>query len=159
MKSIYRFIIVFLLLITILIFLFTKNQLSNSVNKLINEKLIISTTTTIKIPLKQLEKDKTVTICVVVCGERKDEALTMLKSALIFTHVPLEFIVITEDDLIIDFDEKLTDWKYKTNKTFTYTIKPIKFPDQSDVIMWKKLFKPCAAQRLFLPVNIQSNNH
>lgn len=93
-----------------------------------------------------------VVICVVACGDRLEESLTMLKSALVFTNRPLRFIVIADGNLITAFDEKLTEWQYKTNKTFNFILKPVTFPENSDVSMWKKLFKPCAAQRLFLPV-------
>lgn len=94
-----------------------------------------------------------VTICVVVCGDRLDEALTMLKSALVFTNRPLQFVVLAEEKLIPAFSEKLSEWKLISNKTFDFLVRPITFPEDSDVAMWKKLFKPCAAQRLFLPVS------
>jgi UDP-xylose:glucoside alpha-1,3-xylosyltransferase len=94
-----------------------------------------------------------VTICVVVCGDRLHEALTMLKSALVFTSRPLQFIILAEQNLIPAFDEKLSEWRLISNKTFDFLVRPITFPDGSDVAMWKKLFKPCAAQRLFLPVS------
>lgn len=158
MKSIYRFVFLFLLLIGFIIFLIFMNKMSNAIDRRIsNKKLTIKPTPLSlenSVKIININNKKIVTICVVVCGDRQDESLTMLKSALIFTHVTLEFIIITEDNLIADFDEKLTEWKYKINKTFTYSIKSIEFPDHSDVTMWKKLFKPCAAQRLFLPVNI-----
>lgn len=95
-----------------------------------------------------------VSICVVVCGDRLHEALTMLKSALVFAQKSLHFIVISEPNLIPAFEEKLAEWQIIANKTFTFVVQPITFPKQSDTAMWKKLFKPCAAQRLFLPVTI-----
>lgn len=94
-----------------------------------------------------------VTICVVVCGDRLHEALTMLKSALVFTNRPLQFVILAEQNLIPAFSEKLSEWRLISNKTFDFLVRPITFPDGSDVVMWKKLFKPCAAQRLFLPVS------
>ncbi|XP_023246784.1 glucoside xylosyltransferase 1 [Copidosoma floridanum] len=93
-----------------------------------------------------------VVICVVACGiNRLDESLTMLKSALVFSKRPLRFIVISDYALIPAFHEKLTEWKHIVNKTFNFVVRPVTFPDIADVTMWRKLFKPCAAQRLFLP--------
>lgn len=94
-----------------------------------------------------------VTICVVVCGDRLHEALTMLKSALVFTSRPLQFVILAEQNLIPAFSEKLSEWRLISNKTFDFLVRPITFLDGTDVAMWKKLFKPCAAQRLFLPVS------
>lgn len=94
-----------------------------------------------------------VTICVVVCGDRLHEALTMLKSALVFANRPLQLVILAENNLIPAFSEKLSEWKLISNKTFDFVVRPITFPEGSDVAMWKKLFKPCAAQRLFLPVS------
>lgn len=76
----------------------------------------------------------------------------MLKSAVMFSKVHLKFIVITEDKLIKDFSEKLDQWKSITNNSFSYTVMPLTFPVDNS-LEWKKLFKPCASQRLFLPVN------
>jgi UDP-xylose:glucoside alpha-1,3-xylosyltransferase len=99
-----------------------------------------------------------VTICVVVCGDRLHEALTMLKSALVFTNQPLQFVILAEHDLLPAFSEKLSEWRLISNKTFDFLVRPITFPEGSDAAMWKKLFKPCAAQRLFLPVGINNFN-
>ena len=97
-----------------------------------------------------------VVICVVACGDRLEESLMMLKSALIFSKRPLRFIVISDHNLIQAFSEKLSDWKELYNQTFEFVVRPVEFPEDDNVVMWRKLFKPCAAQRLFLPV---SNNY
>lgn len=49
-----------------------------------------------------------VVLAVVACGDRLDETLVMLKSALVFTQAPLRFIIFAEDDLIESFSEKVT---------------------------------------------------
>lgn len=98
-----------------------------------------------------------VTICVVVCGDRLHEALTMLKSALVFANRPLQFVILAEHNLLPAFSEKLSEWRLISNKTFDFLVRPITFPEGSDAAMWKKLFKPCAAQRLFLPVRINNS--
>jgi UDP-xylose:glucoside alpha-1,3-xylosyltransferase len=49
---------------------------------------------------------------------------------------------------------QLNEWKISTNHSFTYEVLPITFPLQGNTDEWRKLFKPCASQRLFLPVSI-----
>lgn len=46
---------------------------------------------------------------------------------------------------------QLDQWPRFIAARFQYTIYPITF-SVGDAEEWKKLFKPCAAQRLFLPV-------
>lgn len=70
-----------------------------------------------------------------------------------FSKVHLKFVVLTEDKLLKDFSEKLELWKDTTNNSFSYVVMPLTFPVDNS-LEWKKLFKPCASQRLFLPVNI-----
>lgn len=92
-----------------------------------------------------------VVVAVVACGDRFQETMNMLKSAIMFSKVHLKFIVVTEDKLIKSFNEKLEQWQDITNKGFSYTVMPLTFPIENS-LEWKKLFKPCASQRLFLPV-------
>lgn len=96
-----------------------------------------------------------IVIVVVVCGMRLDETLTMLKSALLFNvdKHPLRFVIITEEQLQENFKEKLEDWLALIGKVFKYELMPLTFPKKNEK-EWKSLFKPCAAQRLFLPVGI-----
>ncbi|XP_012173005.1 glucoside xylosyltransferase 1 isoform X2 [Bombus affinis] len=147
MKSVYK--LFFLCLIFIgLIILLNLTNFSNKIYDASTKEAVVSTT------VKKLQPPSItgeVTICVVVCGDRVDEALTMLKSALVFTCRSLQFIILAETSLIPAFNEKLAEWKLLSNKTFDFVVKPITFPEGSDAAMWKKLFKPCAAQRLFLP--------
>lgn len=93
-------------------------------------------------------------IAVVVCGMRLDETLTMLKSALLFNidKNPLRFVIITEEQLQQNFKEKLEDWLGLIGNVFKYDLLPLTFPKKNEK-EWKNLFKPCAAQRLFLPVS------
>ena len=46
-------------------------------------------------------------VVVVACGDRLQETLTMIKSAVMFTRTDVMFIVITEDVLIDSFEEKV----------------------------------------------------
>lgn len=96
-----------------------------------------------------------IAIVVVACGERHNEALNMIKSAIMFNRnqAPLKFVVVAEEQLKQNFVEKLDDWQEINDNIFTYEIHSLTFPE-ADKDEWKKLFKPCAAQRLFLPVRI-----
>ncbi|XP_034023368.1 glucoside xylosyltransferase 2 [Thalassophryne amazonica] len=90
-------------------------------------------------------------LAVVACGSRLDETLTMIKSALLFSFKKIRFHIFAEDPLTSQFAEKLNQWPRTVSAKFQYTIYPITF-SVGDAEEWKKLFKPCAAQRLFLPV-------
>ncbi|KAL5288943.1 GXYLT2 family protein [Megaselia abdita] len=94
----------------------------------------------------------TIYIGVVSCSGRSAETLTLLKSALIFREdkVKLHFIIITESSTLDVFEEKLSDWREILPKQFNFTVLPTQFPEKNEKV-WRTLFKPCAAQRLFLP--------
>ena len=73
----------------------------------------------------------------------------MVKSALIFnSKADLNFVIVTERELQEILDVKLTN--LKEFREFSHEILELKFPDENREV-WMKLFKPCAAQRLFLP--------
>lgn len=76
----------------------------------------------------------------------------MLKSAIMFSKAHLNFIVFAEDQLISAFTEKLDEWKTLTEDAFSYKVMSLVFPVDNPA-EWRKLFKPCASQRLFLPVS------
>lgn len=95
-----------------------------------------------------------IVIVVVSCGMRQQETLNLLKSAIIFGFEHrLKFVVITEDNLMSGFREKLEDWSNIVKNKFTYEVLPLIFPKENEA-EWRNLFKPCAAQRLFLPVRL-----
>lgn len=97
-----------------------------------------------------------IVIVVVSCEMRQPETLNLLKSAIIFGYdYPLKIIIITETDLMTGFREKLEDWSILTKTKFTFEILPLTFPKENEA-EWRNLFKPCAAQRLFLPVSLTS---
>lgn len=48
-----------------------------------------------------------IVVAVVACGNRLLETLNMLKSALMFSKVKLNFIVVAEERLIESFNEKV----------------------------------------------------
>ncbi|XP_041672648.1 glucoside xylosyltransferase 2 [Cheilinus undulatus] len=90
-------------------------------------------------------------LAVVACGNRLDETLTMLKSAVLFSIKRIRFHIFAEDLLAPLFKERLNQWPRSVIAKFQYSIYPITF-SVGNTDEWKKLFKPCAAQRLFLPV-------
>ncbi|KAM9759477.1 glucoside xylosyltransferase 2 [Menidia menidia] len=90
-------------------------------------------------------------LAVVACGDRLDETLTMLKSALLFSLKQIKFHIFAEDPLAPQFEQRLNQWPSSISAKFQYRIYPISF-SVGNADEWKKLFKPCAAQRLFLPV-------
>ncbi|XP_030308954.1 glucoside xylosyltransferase 1 isoform X1 [Calypte anna] len=92
-------------------------------------------------------------LAVVACGERLEETVTMLRSAIIFSIKPLQFHIFAEDQLHKSFKDILDDFPYEGK--VNYTLYPITFPTES-AAEWKKLFKPCASQRLFLPLILKN---
>ncbi|XP_064511961.1 glucoside xylosyltransferase 1 isoform X1 [Pseudopipra pipra] len=92
-------------------------------------------------------------LAVVACGERLEETVTMLRSAIIFSIRPLHFHIFAEDQLHERFKDILDEFPYEGK--VNYTLYPITFPTES-AAEWKKLFKPCASQRLFLPLILKN---
>ncbi|XP_071188057.1 glucoside xylosyltransferase 1 isoform X1 [Salvelinus alpinus] len=90
-------------------------------------------------------------LAVVACGQRLEETLTMLKSAVMLSIKPLCLHIFAEDQLHASFLEALESWPSSFRCRFNYTLYPITFPHEN-AGEWKKLFKPCASQRLFLPL-------
>ena len=68
--------------------------------------------------------------------------------------IMLRYIFLTLCFLI--FLIKLDSWPRAVQTKFNFTIYPITFPEEN-AKEWKKLFKPCASQRLFLPVGVESS--
>ncbi|KAI2648677.1 Glucoside xylosyltransferase 1 [Labeo rohita] len=97
------------------------------------------------------ERLEPVGLAVVACGSRLEETLTMLKSAVLFSRRHLHFHIFAEDDLHAGFRQTLESWPQRFRSKFDYSIYPITFPSEN-AREWKKLFKPCASQRLFLPL-------
>ncbi|XP_056137992.1 glucoside xylosyltransferase 1-like [Lampris incognitus] len=96
-------------------------------------------------------RDETMHLAVVACGPRLEETLTMLKSTVLFSQKPLHFHIFAEDHLHASFSKALESWPSMVQPRFNFTNYPITFPSDN-AKEWKKLFKPCASQRLFLPL-------
>uniref|UniRef100_A0A4W5NRF3 UDP-D-xylose:beta-D-glucoside alpha-1,3-D-xylosyltransferase n=1 Tax=Hucho hucho TaxID=62062 RepID=A0A4W5NRF3_9TELE len=100
---------------------------------------------------KRARAEEVMHLAVVACGKRLDETLTMVKSALLFSIKRIKFHIFAEDPLASQFEKRLSQWARAISNKFQYSIYPITF-SVGNAEEWKKLFKPCAAQRLFLPV-------
>ncbi|XP_063284221.1 glucoside xylosyltransferase 2 [Pelobates fuscus] len=90
-------------------------------------------------------------LAVVTCGDRLEETVTMLKSAILFSRKRITFHIFAEDSLKTEFESKFKEWPSAASRKYEYNIYPITF-SVGNAEEWKKLFKPCAAQRLFLPM-------
>ncbi|KAF3705051.1 Glucoside xylosyltransferase 1 [Channa argus] len=95
--------------------------------------------------------DSPMHLAVVACGERLEETLTMIKSAVLFSIKHLYLHIFAEDQLHAGFMEALESWPAFVRSRFNYRVYSISFPSEN-AAEWKKLFKPCASQRLFLPL-------
>ena len=54
--------------------------------------------------------------------------------------------------ILFDFLQ-LKSWPIAYQRKVSFDIRPIQFPPGEDPQKWKKVFKMCATQRLFLPVS------
>ncbi|XP_077386361.1 glucoside xylosyltransferase 2 isoform X3 [Festucalex cinctus] len=90
-------------------------------------------------------------LAMVTCGNRLEETLTLIKSAVLFSLKKIKVHIFAEDILIPQFKEKFSQWPGFVTAKLKYNLYPITF-SVGNADEWKKLFKPCAAQRLFLPV-------
>ncbi|XP_041366590.1 glucoside xylosyltransferase 2-like isoform X2 [Gigantopelta aegis] len=91
-------------------------------------------------------------LAVVACGDRRDESLVLLKSAVLFTKKKLIFHIFAEKELQTGFRDQFQFWPDEVKHRIEYFIYDISFPRGSKTDEWKKLFKPCASQRLFIPL-------
>ncbi|XP_013872425.1 glucoside xylosyltransferase 1 [Austrofundulus limnaeus] len=90
-------------------------------------------------------------LAVVACGERLQETLTMIKSAVLFSIGHLHLHIFAEDRLHDNLTQTLESWPGFVRCKYNYNVYSISFPSEN-AAEWKKLFKPCASQRLFLPL-------
>ncbi|KAL6473587.1 hypothetical protein MHYP_G00171480 [Metynnis hypsauchen] len=90
-------------------------------------------------------------LAVVACGTRQEEAVSLLKSAVILSQRTMRFHIFAEDQLQSHIKTVLDSWPDFIRQKFNYTVHPVSFPSQHQR-EWSKLFKPCASQRLFLPM-------
>lgn len=91
------------------------------------------------------------TLAIVVCGDRRPMTLVAIKSTLALALSPIHFVIFTDDDNRQPLVEQLLDFPTSALHRLSFEIHSITFPESKMEEEWKKLFKLCAAQRLFLP--------
>lgn len=99
-----------------------------------------------KLPSQEIQ------IAAVVCGNRVNETVVMIKSALITSSSVIRFIIFADEFATNSFKKIINQWPENILKLMHLELHPITFPSDKPE-EWKKLFKPCASQRLFLPVS------
>ncbi|XP_022315436.2 glucoside xylosyltransferase 2-like [Crassostrea virginica] len=107
-----------------------------------------------KLRLAQKEKKEkrwrdSIHLSIVVCGDRGNESITLIKSAILFTKTYVFIHIFAEEDLHSSLKHQLKSWPSLVKKKFEYILYGISFPGSNQE--WKMLFKPCASQRLFIP--------
>lgn len=98
----------------------------------------------------QHEKPQEIRIAAVVCGNRTNETLVMMKSALIMSRTFTRFILFADENATSALNATVKFWPEDVLNHMSLDLRPITFPPEK-AEEWKKLFKPCASQRLFLP--------
>ncbi|NWQ65992.1 GXLT1 xylosyltransferase, partial [Neopipo cinnamomea] len=92
-----------------------------------------------------------------ICRERSSTEAWLLKRRLWFSVVCMQGsqmqLIITKECLFSLKGSALDEFPYEGK--VNYTLYPITFPTES-AAEWKKLFKPCASQRLFLPLILKN---
>ncbi|XP_041048567.1 glucoside xylosyltransferase 2 isoform X1 [Carcharodon carcharias] len=122
--------------------LFTKRRKKPASDRMLNEPLF---------RLHTWRGEEWMHLAVVACGDRLEETMTMLKSVILFSLNKIKFHIFAEDILQPQFESSIKAWPFSFKSHVDYNIYPITFSTGKPQ-EWKKLFKPCAAQRLFLPM-------
>lgn len=97
-----------------------------------------------------------IVIASAVCGDRAvEELLVLIKSAIYFSNVPIKFILFADQFTLKTLRQITRHWPENSPTLSTlqhqFDLRALKFPAQLTA-EWKNLYKPCASQRLFLPV-------
>jgi len=163
------------LVISVLLFLRSLHLLTlNERTKLSSHQNELSSSSTTRenmvelTPIQNSENSvEEIVIAVVVCGDRVNETLIMIKSAGLLSRSPIKIIIFADENALLSLKHSVSHLNHKkkdslvsssTNIPYSYgraklDLRLITFPtDKAEE--WKKLFKPCASQRLFLPVSL-----
>jgi len=100
-------------------------------------------------PTETAHKRSVIHLSVVACGDRMDETLVMIKSASLMNRAPVHVHIFAEDQLQPQFKQHIDSWPEDMKQRLSYTLYPIQYPEGD--FEWKKLFKTCSSQRLFIP--------
>ena len=78
----------------------------------------------------------------------------MLKSTSLLTNRTVQFHIVAEDHLHGELKNIFSEWQTVKSGQVRFKLYSLHFPPGENAEEWKRLFKPCAAQRLFLLVSI-----
>lgn len=95
-------------------------------------------------------KREPIKLVMVTCGSHLNITLVALKSAVAFSRAPLHLLLFASDASIQPLREQLLRWPAEVLERVSFEVHPVRFPEEKGD-KWKKLFQPCASQRLFLP--------
>jgi len=103
---------------------------------------------------------KNVTIASIACGaySRSKLVVNMMKSAMILSTVPIRFVVFADNKTSITVKDLIKNWPKKILDRMKLDIHPITFPPNTTNEFMARPFQPCAAQKLFFPVNSYINS-
>uniref|UniRef100_H2ZK09 UDP-D-xylose:beta-D-glucoside alpha-1,3-D-xylosyltransferase n=1 Tax=Ciona savignyi TaxID=51511 RepID=H2ZK09_CIOSA len=101
--------------------------------------------------------DPPIHVAVVACGgeDRVEETIVNIKALVLFSTIRITFHVFADEELQPSFRDRIKKWPSYFRRQFTYTIYNITYPEDGQQENWRRLFKPCASQRLFLPSILQ----
>lgn len=102
-------------------------------------------------PNSPVQEEVLMHLAAVACGERHGEVVNMLKTAVTLSQRALRFHIFAEQQLQTSIKADLDSWPAFIQGKFSYVLHPISFPHEHHE-EWSQLFKPCASQRLFLPM-------
>jgi len=100
---------------------------------------------------------KNMTIVSIACGagNRSELVVNMMKSAMILSNISINFVVFSDNETRISVMDLIKNWPKYVLDRVRVDIRPIKFPPNTTEEFMKRPFQPCAAQKLFFPVNQQ----
>ncbi|CAK8694314.1 unnamed protein product [Clavelina lepadiformis] len=104
---------------------------------------------------KNMPSNMTVHLVVVACAGKSEnilpEALTMMKSAVLFTESLLHIHVFTTN-LQNKFEEEVSSWPKSVQNKFKMTVRSLQYPLEGELLEeMMNWWGPCASFRLFLP--------
>ncbi|KAJ8050733.1 Glucoside xylosyltransferase 2 [Holothuria leucospilota] len=100
---------------------------------------------------KFLPQRECIHLSAVTCGDRTEETLVMLKSALLLTRRCLVIHIFAEYNLRQDIRDEVIKWTKTSVYAASLYIYNITYPEQENVDEWKQMFRSCTTQRLFIP--------
>ncbi|XP_076308913.1 glucoside xylosyltransferase 2-like isoform X3 [Tachypleus tridentatus] len=91
-----------------------------------------------------------VVLAISVCGNRVQEALVMLKSAIAFSRQKLHLVLMTEDEIIPKLRDVMLGWPPTFMNRVTLEFHPISYPDYVNQTEWRGLYRLCSTHKLFI---------